>query len=213
VGAINGVRWIDGYRRPWLRAVNAAATDLTPQDEVIADLCRPCDCADLASESADWQRDRRRQVGTIATRRRLSTGCRSRVAGWTWIGAAEHGVGRNLSASAVKRRIGRLERIGVITGYTALIDHSRLGVSLEAFTELRFAGNTNVESITRAATRLPEVIEVFTVAGDPDALVRLRVTSVKHLQAVVDNLRRDDSVIGTKTLMVLDSWRKSAPDR
>jgi Lrp/AsnC family leucine-responsive transcriptional regulator len=118
----------------------------------------------------------------------------------------------NLSASAVKRRIDRLERIGVITGYTALIDHTRLGVSLEAFTELRFAGNTKVESITRAATRLPEVVEVFTIAGDPDALVRLRVTSVKHLQAVVDNLRRDGSVIGTKTLMVLDSWRRSESD-
>lgn len=44
-------------------------------------LCRPHDCADLASESADWQRDRRRQVGTITTRRRGLPVRRSWVAG------------------------------------------------------------------------------------------------------------------------------------
>jgi DNA-binding Lrp family transcriptional regulator len=59
-----------------------------------------------------------------------------------------------------------------------------------------------------AATSVPKVIEVFTVAGDPDALIRIRVNSVRHLRDVVDQLRRSGSVIGTKTLMVLDSWRR-----
>lgn len=117
----------------------------------------------------------------------------------------------NLSPAPVKRRIDRLERIGVITGYTAIIDQSRLGAGFEAFAELRFAGTTKVAAITAAATSLPEVIEVFTVAGDPDALVRIRVNSVQHLEQVVDNLRRNGQVIGTKTLMVLGSWRRSTP--
>ncbi|MTD16138.1 AsnC family transcriptional regulator [Nakamurella sp. YIM 132087] len=115
----------------------------------------------------------------------------------------------NLTPSPVIRRIERLERLGVITGYTATLDHGKLGAGLEAFAELRFAGNTKVEDITRTAADLPEVVEVLTVAGDPDALVRFRVTGVQHLADVVDRLRRDGNVIGTKTLMVLGSWRRT----
>lgn len=114
----------------------------------------------------------------------------------------------NMSPSPVKRRIDRLERLGIIAGYTALLDYRRLGAGFEAFTELRFSGDTNVEQMTMAATSVPEVIEVFTVAGDPDALIRIRVNSVRHLRDVVDQLRRSGAVIGTKTLMVLDSWRR-----
>ncbi|MGW6457213.1 Lrp/AsnC family transcriptional regulator [Streptomyces sp. NPDC055078] len=114
----------------------------------------------------------------------------------------------NLSPAPVKRRVDRLERAGVIAGYTAILDHSRLGDSLEAFTELRFAGDTNVEAIASAVINLPEVVEVFTVAGDPDALVRVRVGSVQHLQQVIDTMRRSGNVIGTKTLMILASRRR-----
>ena len=113
-----------------------------------------------------------------------------------------------LSPAPVKRRIDRMERLGIITGYTALIDMSQLDTGFEAFVELRFAGSTKVAAISAAATALPEVSEVFTVAGDPDALVRIRVDSVRHLEQVVDRLRENEKVIGTKTLMVLGSWRR-----
>ena len=44
-----------------------------------------------------------------------------------------------LSAPAVKRRVDRLESLGVIAGYTAVVDHAQLGRPLQAFCELRFA--------------------------------------------------------------------------
>jgi Lrp/AsnC family leucine-responsive transcriptional regulator len=114
----------------------------------------------------------------------------------------------SLSSSAVKRRIDHLERIGVIVGYTALIDEAKLGRPLEAFTELRFAGTTKVDDIAGVATDVPEVQAVFTMAGDPDALVWLRARDVEHLKNVVDRLRRTGTVTGTKTLMVLGAWRR-----
>ncbi|QTI87284.1 Lrp/AsnC family transcriptional regulator [Streptomyces sp. AgN23] len=114
----------------------------------------------------------------------------------------------NMSPSPVKRRIDRLERMGVIVGYTALVDHSRLGAGFEAFTEVRFAGDVDVDAITDAVTATPEVVELFTTAGDPDALVRVRVNDVQHLRRVIDAIRRSGAVIGTKTLMVLGTWRR-----
>ena len=63
--------------------------------------------------------------------------------------------------------------------------------------------------IDHAVDDLPELVESFTVAGDPDALVRLRVSDVDHLKRVIDRIRQSRrgsaKVIGTKTLIVLGS--------
>jgi Lrp/AsnC family leucine-responsive transcriptional regulator len=115
----------------------------------------------------------------------------------------------SLSAPAVKRRVDRLERDGVIIGYTALVDHALLGRPLQAFTELRFAGNLPVDQIAGIAADIPEVQTLFTTAGDPDALAWIRVRDVDDLKRVIDLLRRSGRVTGTKTLMVLGS---SSPD-
>jgi Lrp/AsnC family transcriptional regulator, leucine-responsive regulatory protein len=112
----------------------------------------------------------------------------------------------SMSAPAVKRRIERLETLGVIRGYTTIVDHAKLGRPLHAFTELRFAGNTKVADIAGVARGLPGVEAVYTIAGDPDALAALRVRDVADLARVIDRLRRSGKITGTKTLMVLDAW-------
>jgi Lrp/AsnC family transcriptional regulator, leucine-responsive regulatory protein len=114
----------------------------------------------------------------------------------------------NLSPAPVKRRIDRLEQLGVITGYTVSVDHTLIGPSIEAFTELRFAGDADIDEILASLQQVREIREVFTMAGDPDALLRIRVNDVEHLKAVVNRLRRTGRVTGTKTLMVLDRWTR-----
>ncbi len=49
---------------------------------------------------------------------------------------------------------------------------------------------------------------MHTIAGDPDALVHLRVRDVADLTRVIDLLRRDGKVTGTKTLIVLGTETK-----
>ena len=115
-----------------------------------------------------------------------------------------------LSAPAVKRRVDRLESLGVIAGYTAVVDHAQLGRPLLAFCELRFAGTTKVADIAGVAAGLAEVEAVYTTAGDPDALVLIRVRDVADLTRVIDLLRRSGRVTGTKTLMVLDVWQRGS---
>lgn len=118
-------------------------------------------------------------------------------------------VGRlvGLSPPAAKRRIDRLEREGLIRGYAAILDHDRMGEHIEAFIELRFAPATQVDEIDTAVVWLPEVVESFTLAGDPDAIGRVRVRDLEHLKNVVDRIRRGrrggPKVIGTRTLIVL----------
>ncbi|HVW46672.1 MAG TPA: Lrp/AsnC family transcriptional regulator [Solirubrobacterales bacterium] len=126
---------------------------------------------------------------------------------------AEIGGVVSLSAPAVKRRIARLEEIGVITGFTVVLDHEKLGRPIEAFTELRFTGKTKVADIAGIAADLPEVDAVYTTAGDPDALVHLRVRDVADLTRVIDLLRRSGRITGTKTLIVLDTETKARTSR
>lgn len=114
----------------------------------------------------------------------------------------------SLSAPAVKRRIDRLESSGVIVGYTIRVDHARLGRPLSAFIELRFAGSTPVGEINAIVADAREVESLFMTAGDPDALVQLRVEDVEHLKRVIDRFRRSGKVTGTKTLMVLEAWSR-----
>jgi DNA-binding Lrp family transcriptional regulator len=114
----------------------------------------------------------------------------------------------SLSASAVTRRIERLERSGVIAGYTVVVDHRKAGRPIQAFTEVRFAGTADLKEIKELASHLPEVQALFTTAGDPDALVWLQVPDVTRLGQVIDQLRKRGRVTGTKTLIVLDTWSR-----
>ncbi len=113
-----------------------------------------------------------------------------------------------LSAAPVSRRIDRLERGGVILGYTAVVDDQRAG-ELEAFTEIRLAGTTETGEISELLKGLPEVEAFYTIAGDPDVLVRIRASNVDHLQRVVNQMRRTGKLMATKTLIVMYSWTRT----
>jgi DNA-binding Lrp family transcriptional regulator len=114
----------------------------------------------------------------------------------------------NLSPAPVARRIARLERQGVIAGYTALVNESKLGRGVEAFAELRVRGDVDITAVLELAASLPEAQEAFTVAGDPDALVRLVVADAEALRRAINTLRHSDGVLSTRTLLVLGSWRR-----
>ena len=124
-------------------------------------------------------------------------------------------VGRlvGLSPPATKRRIDRLQDVGLIRGYTILLDHQLAGDQIEAFIELRFAPGTQVDEIDTAVTNLPEVVESFTLAGDPDALARVRVRDLNHLKTVVDQIRRGrrtgPKVLTTRTVIVLGKTQQN----
>lgn len=124
---------------------------------------------------------------------------------------AEIGNEVNLSPPAVKRRIDRLESASVIRGYTAILDHSLLGLVLEAFVELQFVGTASVAAIESFVDDVPEIQAIFTIAGDPDALAWVRATDVRELTHIIDEIRQTGMVTGTKTLMVLGSRVQSEP--
>lgn len=115
----------------------------------------------------------------------------------------EIGSAVGLSAPAVKRRVDRLREDGVITGFAALTDPGALGWTTEAFVALFCEGRTEPDRIRTAVAKHPEVVAAYTVTGDHDALVHLRVRDTTHLEDVLQRIRSEPIVAHTRSLVVL----------
>jgi Lrp/AsnC family transcriptional regulator, leucine-responsive regulatory protein len=118
---------------------------------------------------------------------------------------AQVGADVGLSATAVKRRVDRLERDGVIVGYGARIDPRALGEGIEALIEVYCAERVAPADVGRSLADLDQVVSAFTVSGEADAVVRARVDSIADLEKFVERLRHDSNVVRTKTLIVLST--------
>lgn len=116
---------------------------------------------------------------------------------------ADVGLVVSLSAPAVKRRVDRLRSAGVIRGFTAVVDPAALGWTTEAFVEIHCTPRTTPAQITTAMKRHPEVVDAFTISGDADALVHLRAATVSHLDDVLERLRAESFITGTRSMIVL----------
>jgi DNA-binding Lrp family transcriptional regulator len=110
-----------------------------------------------------------------------------------------------LSSTAVKRRVDRLQRDGVIAGYGARIDPRALGEGIEALIEIYCSDRTAPADVGRSLAGHDQIISAFTVSGEADAVVRVRVESIASLEGFVERLRRDPNVVRTKTLIVLST--------
>ena len=108
-----------------------------------------------------------------------------------------------LSAPAIKRRVDRLRRDGVIRRFTAVIDPAAVGWTTEAFVELFCTGRTTPAQITAAVRRHPEVLGAYTVSGEADAIVHLRASDMGHLEQTLEKLRAEAFVTSTRTTIVL----------
>ncbi|GAB3073451.1 AsnC family transcriptional regulator [Nocardioides zeae] len=113
-----------------------------------------------------------------------------------------------LTVAPVQRRIARLETTGVIERYTVQVNHGRIAGGIEAMAELHFADDLDIAQIVAFVAAIPEVEEVLTLAGDADALVRIRVEGVEALRRTVSALRSGPAVSSTKTQVVLEQWTR-----
>lgn len=85
-----------------------------------------------------------------------------------------------LSPSPCLRRVRRLEEVGVIRGYRALIDPAAVGRGLRVFAGVRLMRHARTEVIAfeRAVTRLPEVVHSHHVTGNYDYLLQVEVADL-----------------------------------
>jgi len=115
---------------------------------------------------------------------------------------AELGRRVSLSSPSVSERLRRLEDVGAILGYSAVVDPAALGHRLHAFVRLAPAVRTADRAPMKRILDRPEVLEAHHVVGDDCWIFKVVVRDTVHLE----NLLADFSDVGsTTTSIVLSS--------
>jgi len=95
-----------------------------------------------------------------------------------------------MSAPAVRERIGRLERAGIIRGYRLDIDPAAIGLPVAAWVRIR-PGPGQLPKIAELAERTPEVTECHRISGDDCFLLKVHVPAIEALEAILDRFLMD----------------------
>jgi Lrp/AsnC family leucine-responsive transcriptional regulator len=89
-----------------------------------------------------------------------------------------------LSTTPTARRVRRLEKDGIITGYSALIDETALGYDVSVFVSVQLERQVD-DALARfeAAVRdFPEVVDCWLMTGDRDYMLRIATTGLKEFE-------------------------------
>ncbi|WP_296510898.1 Lrp/AsnC family transcriptional regulator [Rhodoferax sp.] len=112
-----------------------------------------------------------------------------------------------LSPSPCLRRVRALEDSGLITGYRAMLDAKKLGLSLIALIYISMDRHTpeRFANFEGSVAVLPEVLECLLITGqDADYQIKVAVKDMDHYQALLLNkLTRIEGVTGVHSSFVL----------
>lgn len=106
-----------------------------------------------------------------------------------------------LSAPAVAERVARLEERGVIKGYRAEIDPTRIGAPIECVILLTLPHRDN-ERIFAQLAKWPQITRCRRITGEACTLVEARLADAGELEALIDRLGRYGE---TRTSVVLST--------
>lgn len=107
--------------------------------------------------------------------------------------------------TTVLSRLNRLEREGVIAGYTVRLAQDMLNQGLQAFVGLTVQPKAG-RGIEEQLQRMPEVRQLCAVSGEFDYVLLLRAESAVRLNTLLDDIRNLEGVVKTTTSVAL-AWK------
>jgi len=119
------------------------------------------------------------------------------------VGVLEGSRRLGVARGTVQARLERLERNGVITGWSPQVDPAALGFPVTAFATLEIAQAAGHGPVADHLRTIPEVLEAHTITGAADMMVRLVARYNADLQRVIDEVVAAPNVRRATTLIVL----------
>jgi Lrp/AsnC family leucine-responsive transcriptional regulator len=120
----------------------------------------------------------------------------------------------NLSPNATGERVKRLERQGILRGYTAIVDADASGRKLSALVDLRIKEGTPPDAFEPIVRKLDVVVDCVHVSGRFDYQLRVTVADASELDQLIRLLKAKAHVVETDTRLVLRSVvRRRTADR
>jgi Lrp/AsnC family leucine-responsive transcriptional regulator len=115
-----------------------------------------------------------------------------------------------LSVSAVHQRVRRLEKRGVIRGYSAQIDCEQIGLPLTAFVSLTPIDPAAPDDYPQRLAGMSEIEACHSVAGVVSYIVKVRVASPAALEGLLAQIR-GTAGLSTRTTVVLSTPYENRP--
>lgn len=114
-----------------------------------------------------------------------------------------------IARGTVYSRLDRLRDEGVVTGHGPDVDAAKAGLGVLAFTTLEIAQGSHAAT-TASLAALPEVIEIHTVTGQGDLLLRIVARSNDHLHDVLQRIAAIETVGRSQTQLALSTPHRRA---
>ena len=117
-----------------------------------------------------------------------------------------------LSPSPCARRLRILEESGVIKGYTAIIDQTKVGLPISVFASIKLERQREEEldRFAQAIRRWPEVVDCFLMTGQRDYLMRIVVSDLEAYERFLkEKLTRLDGVASIESSFALGEVKRS----
>ncbi|GAA8847383.1 Lrp/AsnC family transcriptional regulator [Helicobacter pylori] len=111
-----------------------------------------------------------------------------------------------LSTSAVHQRVRRLEERGVITGYSAVVDPAAVGTPLTAFISVTPLDPREPDDIPDRLRDIPQIDACYSVAGDANYMLRVRVGTPQDLEELLATVRNKGGVSTRTTIVLSTPW-------
>jgi len=119
-----------------------------------------------------------------------------------------------IAPSTCHGRVRRLREIGVIRGFYTDIDPASIGLPLQAMisVSLQSSARGKIHSFIEQIRRMPQVMDVYFLAGADDFLLHVAARDIEDLRSfVVQNLNADADVAGTQTSLIFEHLRGASP--
>ena len=110
----------------------------------------------------------------------------------------------HISRANAYARVDRLERTGVITGYTATIDPQRYGYGVSAYVFLKIS-QQSWKSVRQRILAIPEVEQGALVAGEHDIVLLVRTRDAASLRdLILTRFHETPDILSTQTELIFD---------
>jgi len=115
----------------------------------------------------------------------------------------------NLSHNSCWRRLRRLEEANVIAARVALLDPAALGLDLTVFVSIRASEHSEewLDAFAKSATAMPEVVELYRMAGDVDYLMKLKVKNIAAYDAVYKRLIASVKLVDVSSAFAMEEMK------
>jgi len=109
-----------------------------------------------------------------------------------------------LSISALISRVKRLEKEGIIKGYTTRVSHTKLGYDYLGLVEVKLMNSAASSEVRKKIAALPGVVLLFDTTGESDSVAVARAKNRTEFNALIKKILSIPNVASTNTHVILD---------